>query len=94
MTKLLPSILPVPRLGAAAMLSLVVTRRMLASLVLDHYGLLGYSVRPITSDQARRRGTGGRRHHIHPVQPLRTRLLSSERQPTTQSRRSSARHGV
>jgi transporter family-2 protein len=36
-----------PRLGAASMVALVVAGQMLASLVLDHYGLLGYPVHPI-----------------------------------------------
>jgi transporter family-2 protein len=38
-----------PRLGAAAMVVLVVTGQMIASLVLDHYGLIGYTVHPINA---------------------------------------------
>lgn len=33
-----------PRLGAAALLAAIVAGQMLASLVLDHFGLLGYPV--------------------------------------------------
>jgi len=36
-----------PRLGAAAMIALIVSGQMLASLVLDHFGLIGYTVHPI-----------------------------------------------
>lgn len=35
-----------PRLGAAAMLSLIVAGQMLASIFLDHFGLLGYQPQP------------------------------------------------
>lgn len=38
----------VPRLGAVTILGLAVTGQMVASLVLDHYGLLGYPVQEIT----------------------------------------------
>ena len=37
-----------PRLGATTMLSLVLAGQMVASLLLDHFGLLGFPVRPIT----------------------------------------------
>ncbi|MDZ7579178.1 MAG: DMT family transporter [Deltaproteobacteria bacterium] len=37
-----------PRLGAAPMLAFIVAGQMLASLLLDHFGLLGYPVQPIT----------------------------------------------
>jgi len=37
-----------PRLGAASMVALVVAGQMLASVVLDHFGLLGYAVHAIT----------------------------------------------
>jgi transporter family-2 protein len=33
-----------PRLGAASMVSLVVAGQMMASVILDHFGLLGYEV--------------------------------------------------
>lgn len=37
-----------PRLGAVLLLALTVTGQMVASLVVDHYGLLGFSQQPIT----------------------------------------------
>ena len=37
----------VSKLGATAMLALVVAGQMLASLFLDHFGLLGYQMHPI-----------------------------------------------
>ncbi len=36
-----------PRLGAAPMVALIVGGQMLASLVLDHFGLIGYQVHPL-----------------------------------------------
>ena len=36
-----------PRLGAAAMIALIVAGQMAASLVLDHFGWLGYQLHPI-----------------------------------------------
>ena len=42
------AIILAPRLGAASMLSLILAGQMLASLILDQYGLLGYPVRPAT----------------------------------------------
>lgn len=36
-----------PRLGAAAMVALIIAGQMVASLLLDHYGLLGYAVHPV-----------------------------------------------
>ncbi|MBI9087147.1 MAG: DMT family transporter [Desulfobacterales bacterium] len=36
-----------PRLGAAAMLALIIAGQMVASLLLDHFGLLGYAVHPV-----------------------------------------------
>ncbi len=36
-----------PRLGAASMIALVVSGQMFASVVLDHFGLIGYAVHPI-----------------------------------------------
>lgn len=38
------TILLAPRLGAATMLALLAAGQMLASMLLDHYGLLGYPV--------------------------------------------------
>jgi transporter family-2 protein len=38
-----------PRLGAASMIALIVAGQMLASLVLDHFGWLGYQVHPVNS---------------------------------------------
>ena len=37
-----------PRVGAVMLLSLTLTGQMLTSLVIDHYGLLGFAVHPIT----------------------------------------------
>lgn len=37
-----------PRLGAATLMSLVISGQMLASLVLDHYGVLGFAAHPLT----------------------------------------------
>jgi len=37
-----------PRLGAVSMVAVIVAGQMLASLVLDHFGLIGYSVHPVT----------------------------------------------
>ena len=37
-----------PRLGAATLLAAIVAGQMLASLALDHYGLLGFPVQPVT----------------------------------------------
>jgi transporter family-2 protein len=37
-----------PRLGAAAMVALIVAGQMLASIILDHFGWLGYPVQPVT----------------------------------------------
>jgi len=36
-----------PRLGAATLIASVVTGQMIASLVLDHYGLVGFAEHPI-----------------------------------------------
>jgi bacterial/archaeal transporter family-2 protein len=36
-----------PKLGAAAMLALIIAGQMVASLALDHLGLLGYTVHPV-----------------------------------------------
>ncbi|MFO1427718.1 MAG: DMT family transporter [Steroidobacteraceae bacterium] len=37
-----------PRVGAVMLLSLTLTGQMLASLVIDHYGLLGFAAHPVT----------------------------------------------
>jgi transporter family-2 protein len=37
-----------PRLGAATLMAAVVAGQMIASLLLDHYGLLGFPVHPIS----------------------------------------------
>ena len=42
------SILFAPKLGAAVFISLVVTGQMVASILLDHYGLVGFSIRTVT----------------------------------------------
>ena len=36
-----------PRLGAVTMVGLVIAGQMLASVILDHYGLLGFSQKPL-----------------------------------------------
>lgn len=38
----------VPRLGATSMLALILAGQMAASLFLDHFGLLGYPVHPVS----------------------------------------------
>jgi len=38
-----------PRLGAATLLAAIVAGQMIASLALDHYGLLGFPVQPISA---------------------------------------------
>lgn len=38
-----------PKLGAATLLAAIVAGQMLASLVLDHYGLLGFPVQPVSA---------------------------------------------
>ena len=40
-----------PRLGAAAMLGAVMTGQLVGSLLLDHYGVVGYPVRPISIER-------------------------------------------
>jgi transporter family-2 protein len=42
------SVVLAPRLGATAFIFLVVTGQLALSLALDHYGLFGYAVRPIS----------------------------------------------
>ena len=41
------AIIAAPRLGAATLLGLIVAGQTVASLVFDHYGLLGYAVQPV-----------------------------------------------
>lgn len=36
-----------PKLGAASLIAALVAGQMLASMILDHYGLVGYEVRPV-----------------------------------------------
>ncbi len=43
------SIVAAPKLGAAAMIAVLVAGQMLSSVVLDHFGLVGYDVRPVSS---------------------------------------------
>lgn len=37
-----------PRIGALAMISLLICGQLFASVVLDHFGLVGYPLRPVT----------------------------------------------
>jgi len=37
-----------PRIGATSMLALILAGQMLASLVLDHFGWLGYPIQPVS----------------------------------------------
>lgn len=46
------SILLAPKLGATRLIVLVVAGQLLASLLLDHFGLLGYPVRPFNAWRA------------------------------------------
>jgi len=41
------TIMLVPKLGAATMMAFMIAGQMLAGLVLDHYGLVGYELRPV-----------------------------------------------
>ena len=41
------TIILVPKLGATSMVALILAGQMLASLLLDHFGLLGYPLHPI-----------------------------------------------
>jgi bacterial/archaeal transporter family-2 protein len=43
------SIVTAPRLGAATLIALVVAGQALASLVVDHYGWVGFEAQPITA---------------------------------------------
>jgi len=42
------TILLVPKLGAATLMGCMIAGQMLASLLLDHYGIVGYPVHPAT----------------------------------------------
>ncbi|MCU0734862.1 MAG: DMT family transporter [Methylotetracoccus sp.] len=44
----LTAILVAPRLGTAALMGLALAGQLIAALVLDHYGLLGLSVHPLS----------------------------------------------
>jgi transporter family-2 protein len=44
----LMAIILAPRLGAATLIALTVTGQMFASIVADHYGILGYPVHPVS----------------------------------------------
>lgn len=44
----LTAILVAPRLGTAALMGLALSGQLIAALVLDHYGLLGLSVHPLS----------------------------------------------
>jgi transporter family-2 protein len=46
------TVMLVPRLGAFAFIALVVVGQMLASLLLDHFGLVGLARQPITAGRA------------------------------------------
>ena len=43
------SVLLAPKLGATRLIVLVVAGQLLASVLLDHFGLLGYAVRPLNA---------------------------------------------
>ena len=43
------SVVLAPRLGAAAMIALIISGQMAASMVLDHFGWIGYPVHPINA---------------------------------------------
>ena len=40
-----------PRLGAAAMLGAAMTGQLVGSLLMDHYGFVGYPVRPLSVER-------------------------------------------
>lgn len=42
------SIILVPKLGAATLMALMITGQMSLSVVLDHFGLIGYTLHPIS----------------------------------------------
>lgn len=37
-----------PRIGALAMISLVICGQLVGSLIFDHFGVIGYTIRPVT----------------------------------------------
>jgi bacterial/archaeal transporter family-2 protein len=41
-----------PRLGTASMIALIMAGQVLCSLLLDHYGLLGLAIQPVTAKRA------------------------------------------
>lgn len=45
----LSAIIVTPRLGAASLLGLALAGQLIAALVMDHYGLLGLAVQPLSS---------------------------------------------
>lgn len=42
------TILIVPKLGVATMFSLIITGQMMVAMVMDHFGILGFPLHPIT----------------------------------------------
>jgi bacterial/archaeal transporter family-2 protein len=46
------SIFLVPRLGAVMLLGAAVVGQMIGSIIVDHYGLVGYAVREVTPGRA------------------------------------------
>lgn len=46
------SVLLAPRLGATRLIVLIIAGQLLASVLLDHFGLLGYTVRPFNAWRA------------------------------------------
>lgn len=43
----LATVLLAPRLGAASLIGVIIAGQMLASLAIDHFGLVGFSVHPV-----------------------------------------------
>lgn len=48
-TLVLITVILAPKLGAGTLMGFLVAGQMLASMVLDHYGLVGYPVHPVSS---------------------------------------------
>ncbi len=44
----LMAIILAPRLGAATLIGLTVTGQMISSVILDHYGLIGFPIHPVS----------------------------------------------
>jgi bacterial/archaeal transporter family-2 protein len=42
------TIIAAPKLGAASLMALMIAGQMVAGLILDHFGLVGYDLKPIT----------------------------------------------